>query len=80
MKIEHFIEIAATEGRVTTTYRFYGQGTWKVKDGDGWNSINAIYIPGPVLKVAAVYCEPPEALRHPSFLSERDIARLCGGR
>lgn len=31
-------------------------------------------------EAAAARCEPATTPRHPSFLSERDIARLCGGR
>lgn len=77
--IEHFVEIAAVKKRQTTTYRFYGRGVWKVKSSNGWVIVNAIHVPGCVLQVAASQCasEPP---RHPSFLSEVEIARLCGGR
>lgn len=78
---KHFIEIAATKPHAATTlYWFFGLGVWKVKDGDEWKTINSIYVPGRVLKVAAAHCEPAESLRHPVFLTEREIARLCGGR
>lgn len=45
-----------------TTYRFYGQGRWKVLDkgksiaDETWLPINAIYIPADLLSVAAKDC------------------------
>ena len=43
MPREHFIEVEATEKKTVQTYRFYGLGRWKIKDGRGWRSINAIF-------------------------------------
>lgn len=79
MKVEHFVEITATEKHQVTAYRFYGQGVWKVKDGAAWRAINGIHIPAAVLEVAAAQCKP-EPVRHPALMTERDIAQLCGGR
>ena len=61
MQTSHFVEIMATEKRRATTYRFYGQGVWKVKNGKEWRPINAIFVPAQVLQVAAAQCssEPP---------------------
>ena len=75
MPREHFIEVEATEKKTVQTYRFYGLGRWKIKDGRGWRSINAIFIPSRVLEVVASQCKPV-----PLVLSESQIAALCGGK
>lgn len=53
----HYIQIEACERRVTTAYRYYGMGRWETKRHEKWEPINGIYVPGLVLKVAALYCE-----------------------
>lgn len=81
MEIEtkNFVEINAVEKHRTRTYRFYGLGVWKIKDGDGWHTINGINVPARVLEVAATQCHP-EPPRHPALLTEVEIARMCGGQ
>ena len=71
----HFVEIELVGSARTTLYRFFGRGEWKVKRRGKWTPINAIYIPAAAMQIAASQCQPVP----PPFLSETDIAYLCGG-
>ena len=68
----HYIQIEARERGVTTAYRYYGLGRWETKRDGEWRPINGIYVPGQVLKVAALYCEktPPVPVQADAPLSE----------
>jgi hypothetical protein len=69
------VEIEVKGKRRKATYRFYGLGEWKVNFGECWEPIDAIFVPADALRIAASQCHPTP----PPFLSELDIARLCGG-
>ncbi len=66
---KHFVQIEIGK----TAYRFFGRGEWKKRDGRNWRTINAIYVPGEALRIAASQCNPSPPL------TELDVARLCGG-
>jgi hypothetical protein len=68
----HFVQIEIGK----TAYRFFGLGEWQIREVGKWKSINAIYVPGEALRIAASQCNPEP----PPILTEIDIARLCGGR
>lgn len=59
--VDYYVQIEARVRRVATTYRYYGVGRWAIKIRGKWEPTNGIYVPGVVLKVAALYCEntPP---------------------
>lgn len=73
---QHFVQIEYRREKTAVLYRFFGRGEWKVKDGRRWRTVNAIYVPGDVLGIAAAQCQPTP----PPILTEIEIARLCGGR
>jgi hypothetical protein len=54
--VQHYIEIDDIRKGTIRSYRFYGSGRWKIKKGRCWRTINAIYVPGEVLKLAASFC------------------------
>ncbi len=58
----HFLEIEFASKKTAATYRFYGRGKWKIKDGAVWRVVNAIYVPGDVLNAAAEQCNPAPPL------------------
>lgn len=49
---EHFVQIEIGKN----AYRFFGRGEWKKLDDRQWRTVNAIYIPGEVLRIAASQC------------------------
>lgn len=60
-----YVEIEYRNRTARRTYRFFGCGIWKMDDGDGFQWVNAIYVPAAVLKKAAENCHPiPQQTPH----------------